>query len=192
MEQVRNTQTEARIRQAITALLPQKGLAGMTVSDVCREAGINRGTFYLHYEDKYDLYEKQCDAVFAELEAILLAPGADPGEADIVPRDRIEAALAYVRGNYALVAALTENGTSVELQERMKGVLGELIERSAREHGLSLSFGGVPHDYGREMLLGGVTAVIWLWLRKGCVEEPAQIADIIWTNKSSSPEELLA
>ena len=30
-----------------------RSLAKMTVADICRRADINRGTFYLHYEDKF-------------------------------------------------------------------------------------------------------------------------------------------
>lgn len=38
----------------------------MTVTDICKEAQINRGTFYLHYEDKFallrDLIDEALDA----------------------------------------------------------------------------------------------------------------------------------
>lgn len=54
----RQTKTELKLQQALTELLPTKGLASMTVSDICRTAGINRGTFYAHYIDKYDLVDK--------------------------------------------------------------------------------------------------------------------------------------
>lgn len=54
----RQTKTELKLQQALTELLPTKGLANMTVSDICRTAGINRGTFYAHYIDKYDLVDK--------------------------------------------------------------------------------------------------------------------------------------
>lgn len=43
------------IREAFYELLKEKGFAKLTVSDLCKQAQINRGTFYLHYEDKFAL-----------------------------------------------------------------------------------------------------------------------------------------
>ena len=51
----RNTRTEARIKAAFTTLVRTKGFDSMSVSDIARTAGINRGTFYMHYTDKFDL-----------------------------------------------------------------------------------------------------------------------------------------
>ena len=49
------------IREAFFKLLREKGFEKITVTDVCREANINRGTFYLHYVDKYDLLNAMID-----------------------------------------------------------------------------------------------------------------------------------
>ncbi len=73
----------------------------------------------------------------------------------------------------------------------MQELIGELLEQSARNHGLTLSYGDIPADYGRAMLLSGITSVIWLWLQKGCIEPPEEIVKIVWTTKSCSPQELL-
>ena len=64
------------IREAFFALLAEVGFARMTVADICRRADINRGTFYLHYEDKFALLDALID------EALAAAPpleGAEPG-----------------------------------------------------------------------------------------------------------------
>ncbi len=53
--------TRSAIHDAFFALLEQKGFSKMTVADICREADISRGTFYLHYEDKYALLDAMID-----------------------------------------------------------------------------------------------------------------------------------
>lgn len=189
MVQQRQTKTEGRIREALTRLLPKKGVEGISVSDIAREAGINRGTFYAHYVDKYDLMEKQIEAIATDLTHIVL-DSQDDGE--LVPYRGVLQALHYVRDNYAFLAAITSNGTNVQMREHVKDLIRDLLEESARRRGLSLSFGGIPQDYGREMVLSSTTSVLWLWLAKGCKEPPEEIADIIWKGKGSSPEELLA
>lgn len=194
MAQKRNTKTEQHIREALTRLLKTKGFDALTVSDVSREAGINRGTFYTHYVDKFDLLAKQIDSVIDDLTEILLAGDtSQAGASDLIPRENVLVALRYVRDNYEFVSALTSNGTDPRLQERLKDVLAQLLEReAARYPNLTLSYNGLPRDYGREMLLSSVTSVIWLWIRKDCAETPEQICGYIYLNKDLSPSELLA
>ena len=49
------------IREAFYDLLEKKSFEKITVSDLCKQAQINRGTFYLHYEDKYALLTELID-----------------------------------------------------------------------------------------------------------------------------------
>lgn len=49
--------TEQAIRSAFIHLCETKGAARVTVTDICKEADINRGTFYLHYETLEDLLD---------------------------------------------------------------------------------------------------------------------------------------
>ena len=51
-------QAKARIRQAFTKLLREKPIQRIAVKELCQEAGVNRSTFYAHYQDIYDLLTK--------------------------------------------------------------------------------------------------------------------------------------
>ena len=57
-EDKRIRRTKKLLRQALTRLMQQKDFPSITVTDVVREADINRGTFYAHYRDVYDLRDK--------------------------------------------------------------------------------------------------------------------------------------
>lgn len=48
-------------------LLESKPFDSITVGDITKTAKINRGTFYLHYQDKFDLLEQIEQQLFAEL-----------------------------------------------------------------------------------------------------------------------------
>lgn len=54
----RGKQAKARIRQAFTKLLREKPIQRIAVKELCQEAGVNRSTFYAHYQDIYDLLTK--------------------------------------------------------------------------------------------------------------------------------------
>jgi AcrR family transcriptional regulator len=66
----RIVRTKRLIRDALTELMEEKGFEGLTVRDLTEKADINRGTFYLHYQDKYDLLEKSEAEILTEIEKI--------------------------------------------------------------------------------------------------------------------------
>lgn len=191
MAQKRQTKTEERIRAALVELLPTRGIDGISVSDIARTAGINRGTFYAHYADKYDAVESQASAVSDTLMRIVLDRSEEDAAGVEISFERVREAMRYVRDNYRFIAALSQNGTNMKLYEVIKETLGTVLDRTCARAGAAPSYLGAPEDYGREMLLAGITAVIWLWIRKGCPESPEEIARIIWTTKTYSPADLL-
>ncbi|MCY9513370.1 TetR/AcrR family transcriptional regulator [Paenibacillus apiarius] len=59
--------TKRKIRRALIELMNEKEFGAITVQDIAERADINRGTFYLHYQDKYDLFERSVDDILEEL-----------------------------------------------------------------------------------------------------------------------------
>lgn len=58
----RSRYTQSIIEEAfLTLIREKKQLSRVTVSDICKIAEINRGTFYRYYLDVYDLAEKLMD-----------------------------------------------------------------------------------------------------------------------------------
>lgn len=47
--------TAVRMDEALLELLEKKDFAYITVKEICEKAGVNRSTFYLHYETIGDL-----------------------------------------------------------------------------------------------------------------------------------------
>ena len=58
MGAIRKTASKAKLKAAFIELLATKGFEKMTVSDLTKTAKINRGTFYLNYVDKYELWSE--------------------------------------------------------------------------------------------------------------------------------------
>ncbi len=55
---LRIRRTKKSIRDAFFELISEKGFDSVTVKDITDRALISRNTFYLHYEDKFDLLNK--------------------------------------------------------------------------------------------------------------------------------------
>lgn len=65
----RIARSKAALREALIALMEERGLEGFTVGDLCARAGLNRGTFYNHFKDKDSLLVTLEDEVMEGLEA---------------------------------------------------------------------------------------------------------------------------
>ena len=70
---LRIQRTKSAIKEAFIGLRRKKPIEKITVTELARQAGINKATFYLHYSDIYELSEEVEDSVIDEL----LAGAAD-------------------------------------------------------------------------------------------------------------------
>ena len=72
----RSMKTKREILQAVHTLMDEKAFDDITVVDIVTRADISRGTFYLHYEDKYlmleSLEEQLIQMISGKLNAILV------------------------------------------------------------------------------------------------------------------------
>ena len=55
--------TALRMDEALIELLEKKDLEYITVKEICQQAGVNRSTFYLHYETISDLLRETMEMV---------------------------------------------------------------------------------------------------------------------------------
>lgn len=71
--------TKSQLRSCLSILLETKKIQNITVKELSQMADINRGTFYLHYKDVYDLLEHIQKDLLTDFEAILtnIAPETD-------------------------------------------------------------------------------------------------------------------
>ncbi|MGA4719868.1 TetR/AcrR family transcriptional regulator [Fictibacillus nanhaiensis] len=68
---LRIIRTKKLIRDAFLELISQKGFTSITVQDIADTATIGRGTFYLHYKDKYDLLDQLTDQTLTKLSELI-------------------------------------------------------------------------------------------------------------------------
>lgn len=63
----RTIKTKSSINEAFISLLSENSFDKITVQKICERAGVNRVTFYNHYEDKYDLFVEYLDNTIIKL-----------------------------------------------------------------------------------------------------------------------------
>ena len=63
--------TRRRLRESLLRLLEEKPLHEISVKELTELADVNRGTFYFHYQDIYDLLGRMEDSFFEQLDRTL-------------------------------------------------------------------------------------------------------------------------
>lgn len=58
--------TALKMDKAFLELLSQKDFVFITVKEICEKAGVNRSTFYLHYETVADLLSESADYIYEQ------------------------------------------------------------------------------------------------------------------------------
>ena len=153
-EDKRIRRTKKLLRQALTRLMQQKDFQSITVSDVVREADINRGTFYAHYRDVYDLRER----IEAEMIADFRGMIADlrPSETTTL-RPVLSRAVDYLEENREIVTALVQ-GIGVEgFGRKLIGV----IEGCRME---MLVYRSIEDVYEARFLATGIVGMMEKWI----------------------------
>ena len=64
---LRVTKTKQALEEALLTLLQEKPLKSISITEICRLAKINRGTFYLHYGQIDDLFEEYYREIMKDL-----------------------------------------------------------------------------------------------------------------------------
>lgn len=76
----RTVYTRTVIKDALLSLLSVKDYMEITVTDICREAEISRGTFYLHYDNIAQVIDAIFDDAFASTVSVLEQVGIESEE----------------------------------------------------------------------------------------------------------------
>lgn len=66
--------TQDKLRSGLFRLLKTKAVEDITVTALCQEAGINRRTFYLHYDNVIEVFTAYEDVLSARVHQALIAP----------------------------------------------------------------------------------------------------------------------
>lgn len=69
----RSIRSRKLLRDALMQLAAEKHFFSLTIQDVTRQAGLNRTTFYLHYEGLHELLEDCARTLFAQMRTEIYA-----------------------------------------------------------------------------------------------------------------------
>ena len=100
--------TASLMDEALLLLLEQKEFDAITVKEVCQKAGVNRSTFYLHYETMNDLLEETVALINDRFKASLASvPTDDPTKVVLTSEQYLRPYLSFIKENMLTLSAVT-------------------------------------------------------------------------------------
>ncbi|MCC8182112.1 MAG: TetR/AcrR family transcriptional regulator, partial [Clostridiales bacterium] len=108
--------TKEKIYGAFIRLMQEKPIHQISISELCRLAGMNRSTFYHHFGSQYDVLAELTDAFLADLEEKLRDVSSYDQEG--VQR-RVELCLDNAMQNKELTLLLMRNAVGTDFAQRL-------------------------------------------------------------------------
>lgn len=186
MDQIANIdrrviRTKIAIREAFISLIEEIGFDALSVTDITHKADINRGTFYLHYRDKFDLLEKtETEVIHDMLKIILHANYLNLSDFNSIDRPLpiIVTLFEYLKDHASLMRALLGVKGDVAILNVIRKTIENNIKIGFLDVLKSVNF-MVPDQYLITYIVSAHLGVLQLWLKNGCVESPKEMALIL-------------
>ena len=164
--------TKKVIKESLIELLQSKEIHQITVTNICKKAEINRGTFYLHYKDAFDLLQSMEDELFNQvIEYINETPIEDYANLLLIK------VLELIKENKDLCKILF-------CKQRDGRIIDKILDITSKANLKLLlcnldEFNISNFDYFIRYSVGGVLAIIQFWLENDTLESPKEIVNII-------------
>lgn len=163
--------TKQVLRQSFASLLAEKPLEDITVKELTERADINRGTFYCHYKDIYDLKDQIERELFDEFVAVIDGYGVDNLRREL--RSVMTDVFRFLQRN-------KEFGTIISAYKTdslfFAWVRSEIFRRGLSEWQRIYGFqDSIQWDYYLDFVVAGCVTMLQSWIQKGMRESPEEM-----------------
>ena len=176
--------TASFMDEALISLLNEKDINYITVKEICEKAGVNRSTFYLHYETIDDLLNESIEYITNKFmnffnkdskEFIENLNNAKKEDLIFINSEYLRPYLEFIKENKKVFMASFKNPIVMKSAEKYsnleKYVLRPILDKYA-----------IPDSkkkYILQFYMNGIMAIIKEWTINDCKEEIEDIINII-------------
>ena len=167
--------TRRKLRKGLLVIMKEKPFHEITATELSEYADINRGTFYLHFTDTYDLLHNVEDELVEQFDQVLNSR---------IPRNSDETLLylteiiSFLKNNLPLYGVLfSPNNNDVHLLQRVRQLVRDKCSFfwSTRAPGVTKE----RMDLYTSFVAMGFIGVLGTWADNGMKEKPEEIAHLI-------------
>lgn len=170
--------------EALIKLLEEKDYEYITVKEICKRAGVNRSTFYLHYETIDDLLAeameyntKRFTEHFPDTPHELISEIATLPLEDLVfiSPDYLTPYLNFIKENMSVYKAAYKNPECLKVEKQLKDISKYVIFPIMKRFNICEK----EREYVLHFYVKGCMGIIQEWLKRGCKDPIEDIERLI-------------
>lgn len=176
--------TAARMDEAFLAILEKKDFAYITVKEICEAAGVNRSTFYLHYETMADLLAESAQYIIDRFrkampqdtaEFLEKLPDRPLEELYLVAPEYLTPYLTYIKEHRRIFRVAVEQAAVLRMQDAY-GSLEQYVLTPIQDR---FQVPPADREYMTAFYIHGLMAIIDRWLRDDCRDSIGHIVAVM-------------
>lgn len=176
--------TAIKMDEALITLLEKKDFEYITIREICDTAGVNRSTFYLHYENTSDLLKETTRYILDKHFAYYSADkkgiterfaSCKLDELVFVTAEYLAPYLTFIKDNQRIFKVAVRQFHSMGMDE----VYGKMFEHIFSPILARFHVPEAERSYVMKFYLTGVFAVVMEWLDKNCSVDMDVIIKVI-------------
>lgn len=176
--------TAVKMDKALISLLEKKDFEYITIKEICEAAGVNRSTFYLHYENTADLLKETTKYILDSFltyfsvnrETITLKYNTcELKDLVFITPEYLTPYLTFIKENQFVFKTSIKHLGSMNF-DKIYNKMFEFIFNPVLER---FSFPEEDREYVLKFYLTGITAIVMEWLKKDCKDSIEDISRII-------------
>ena len=178
--------TAARMDEAFLELLEQKDFAYITVKELCAKAGVNRSTFYLHYETLADLLAESAQHIIDRFVAAMphdtqefleKLPERPVEELYLITPEYLVPYLTYVKEHRRVFRTTVEQASALRMIDAYEALSRHVFLPILNRFGVSAA----DREYLMAFYISGLMAIINRWLQADCQDSIEHIISVMQT-----------
>lgn len=167
--------TRKQLRECLASLLREKKLQDITVKELTDAADINRGTFYLHYKDIYDLLSSIEDEMFEKFVTII---NSHDDEKNMHRKfsHLLDDMFEFIGQNHDLVRILLGPNGDITFFNKLKDTVRSTVSTSWLSRLSVQNFNTFEAYYS--FSVAGFIGLLSHWIECDFVQSPKEMSDI--------------
>lgn len=172
--------------EAFLELLEQKDFAYITVKELCAKAGVNRSTFYLHYETLADLLAESAQHIIDRFVAAMphdtqefleKLPERPVEELYLITPEYLVPYLTYVKEHRRVFRTTVEQASALRMNDAYEALSRHVFLPILNRFGVSAA----DREYLMAFYISGLMAIINRWLQADCQDSIEHIISVMQT-----------
>lgn len=172
--------TALLMNEALLLLLEKKEYEFITVTEICKKAGVNRSTFYLHYETIDDLLSETLEMINKKFKDSFENKKLDIAKASkedlfLINDENLIPYLNFIKENKRIYKLIHTKPLLFKQQSTFQKMYEQLFSKILDIYDVDKT----EKEYVFSYFCLGQVAIIQKWVEKDCIDDVQKIADIM-------------